>query len=63
MSSPADEAESQPDRPTGQITPADQDRGGDPVCWLDKVCPSCGLFTGHRPSATCPRCGEELPTD
>jgi hypothetical protein len=38
----------------------DRDSGGDPVCWLDKVCPGCGLLTGDRPSATCPRCGEDL---
>jgi rubrerythrin len=62
MSRPTDGAESQPDRTAEQIPEIDQDMGGDPVCWLDKVCPSCGLFTGDRPSATCPRCGEDLAT-
>ena len=39
----------------------DLDEGGDPVCWLDKVCPTCGLFTGDHRSTTCPRCGDGLP--
>ena len=46
------------------------DLGGDPVCWLDRVCPECGLFlddtevlndTGvlDGTAAPCPRCGHE----
>jgi rubrerythrin len=57
--SSSDNAEGGPDR-AEPMPYADQDSGGDPVCWLDKVCPSCGLFTGDRPAATCPRCGEDL---
>jgi ribosomal protein S27AE len=34
----------------------DPDLGGDPVCWLDRVCPECGAFR-DEPSAPCPRCG------
>ncbi|MFD6858317.1 hypothetical protein ACFWB0_15745 [Rhodococcus sp. NPDC060086] len=34
------------------------DLGGDPVCWLDRVCPECGLFLDDR-DAPCPRCGHE----
>jgi ribosomal protein S27AE len=29
---------------------------GDPVCWLDKVCPTCGLLSGSD-DLTCQRCG------
>jgi len=63
MSRPANDADSRPDRTAEPKPYADQDIGGDPVCWLDKVCPSCGLFTGERPSATCPRCGADLSAE
>ncbi|MBC2639010.1 MULTISPECIES: hypothetical protein [unclassified Rhodococcus (in: high G+C Gram-positive bacteria)] len=36
---------------------SDDDVGGDPVCWLDRVCPDCGLFVTDRAAGTCPRCG------
>jgi hypothetical protein len=36
------------------------DAAGDPVCWLDKVCPTCGLLTGAA-EPICPRCGDALP--
>lgn len=36
------------------------DTAGDPVCWLDKVCPTCGLLTGTDDPA-CPRCGDVIP--
>ncbi|WP_344415033.1 hypothetical protein [Amycolatopsis minnesotensis] len=37
-------------------------QGGDPVCWLDRVCPECGRFAeGNSPR--CERCGAELPSD
>lgn len=35
------------------------DTAGDPVCWLDKVCPACGLLTGSD-DPTCPRCGDTM---
>jgi rubrerythrin len=40
--------------------------GGDPVCWLNLVCPGCGrLADGPRPEV-CPACGvrfeDELPS-
>ena len=37
-----------------------EDMGGDPACWLDRVCPECGGFmedeAGHecRPAAGAP---------
>ena len=41
------------------------EQGGDPVCWLDRVCPECGLFVeawqsgGSGPGTPCPRCGAD----
>ena len=29
----------------GQAPDAIGDTAGDPLCWLDKVCPACGLLT------------------
>ncbi|WP_198602313.1 hypothetical protein [Rhodococcus opacus] len=39
------------------VTEPDDDLGGDPVCWLDRVCPDCGLFLTDHTAGTCPRCG------
>jgi hypothetical protein len=46
--------------------PAREPEGGDPVCWMHLLCPSCGAMPeapddGEAASPTCPRCGEELP--
>jgi rubrerythrin len=37
--------------------------GGDPVCWLSRVCPDCGLFAVREPPTTCQRCGAAIPAD
>ncbi|WP_236827295.1 MULTISPECIES: hypothetical protein [unclassified Blastococcus] len=37
------------------------DEGGDPACWLRRVCPACGGLADDDPPTTCPRCGEDLP--
>jgi len=34
--------------------------GGDPVCWLDRVCPQCGAFR-ETPAPRCARCGTPFP--
>jgi predicted amidophosphoribosyltransferase len=34
---------------------------GDPVCWLNKVCPECGAFNEH-PDQRCWRCGAAAGT-
>jgi type 1 glutamine amidotransferase len=31
--------------------------GGDPVCWLDRVCDACGAFREDLRSPVCARCG------
>ncbi len=40
-----------------EVAPAE---GGDPACWMDRVCGSCGLLL-ETDSAVCPRCG--VPVD
>jgi len=34
--------------------------GGDPACWLQNVCPACGLLVEGRLPERCPRCGTPL---
>lgn len=31
--------------------------GGDPVCWLDRVCDECGAMREDMGAARCARCG------
>ena len=31
--------------------------GGDPVCWLERVCDGCGALADGPPEPVCPRCG------
>ncbi|HVV08954.1 hypothetical protein [Amycolatopsis sp.] len=31
--------------------------GGDPVCWLNRVCPECGRFREDEDATHCPGCG------
>lgn len=35
--------------------------GGDPVCWLDRVCEECGAFREDPSAAACARCGTRSP--
>ena len=37
--------------------------GGDPVCWLHRVCPACGRLADEDPPTRCPACGAELSGD
>ncbi len=39
------------------------DEGGDPACWLHRVCPACGRVADEDPPTVCAACGEELPGD
>ncbi len=37
---------------------------GDPACWLQRVCPSCGRMIEQPPCAgRCPYCSDALPDD
>ena len=44
-------------------TPEPVDEGGDPACWLGRVCPDCGRLAGEDPPTHCPGCGAELRPD
>ncbi len=48
-------------RPDPDATAGAADEGGDPVCWLSRVCPECGLFLGNDSPAVCERCGAAVP--
>jgi hypothetical protein len=41
----------------------DEDVGGDPVCWLDRVCPECGGFLTEARPTRCERCGTDLAVE
>ncbi|AQW55618.1 hypothetical protein [Streptomyces violaceusniger] len=51
-----------PDRATANRDP-DPDpapaepEGGEPACWLDRVCADCGAIQDTAPFARCARCG------
>lgn len=40
-----------------------EDEGGDPACWLHRVCPSCGRLCEEDPVTTCAGCGSVLYQD
>jgi uncharacterized protein YeaO (DUF488 family) len=37
------------------------ERGGDPACWLRRVCPQCGSMADADPPTTCPACHAAMP--
>jgi hypothetical protein len=39
------------------------DEGGDPACWLPRVCPECGLVVDQDPPVMCAHCGAQIPDD
>lgn len=39
---------------------SDEDRPGDPVCWLRLVCPQCGAIAEADPPTQCPQCHAEI---
>ena len=36
------------------------EEGGDPACWLARVCPACGRVADEDPPTRCPSCGERM---
>jgi hypothetical protein len=44
-------------------SPAPDDEGGDPACWLNRVCPDCGRLADEDPPTRCAACGAELVAD
>ncbi|WP_218822435.1 hypothetical protein [Geodermatophilus pulveris] len=48
----------------GDTAPARRgDDGGDPACWLRRVCPACGRLADADPPVRCTACGGLLPAD
>jgi hypothetical protein len=55
-----------PDCQAGQVRADDEreaEHGGDPACWLPRVCPACGRLADEDPPTTCAACGAELTGD
>jgi hypothetical protein len=51
-----------PDDAPEALPPPSPD-GGDPACWLHRVCPACGRVADEDPPPRCAACGEPLPAD
>ncbi|AUA08976.1 hypothetical protein HUF15_43995 [Streptomyces samsunensis] len=45
-----------PDREPADPPPAEPE-GGDPACWLDRVCADCGAIQDTAGFTHCARCG------
>ena len=43
-------------------TLADEE-GGDPACWLRRVCPACGGMADQDPPTRCAACSADLPEE
>ncbi|WP_199522193.1 hypothetical protein [Geodermatophilus marinus] len=39
---------------------AGDEAGGDPACWLARVCPDCGRVADRDPPTRCAGCGRPL---
>ena len=51
-------------RPATRRVPLDpSEYGGEPVCWLPRVCTECGQLADSEPPTRCPRCGAEIGID
>ncbi|CAG6396850.1 hypothetical protein NMG29_13500 [Streptomyces cocklensis] len=44
-------------RSDGHEEHEERTEGGDPVCWLDRVCNECGAMREDMGAARCARCG------
>lgn len=42
--------------PAPRTAAGDTDLGGDPACWLDRVCFECGRFLEDEYASVCPYC-------
>ncbi|MFW6693011.1 hypothetical protein [Streptomyces sp. MAR4 CNX-425] len=47
--------------PEPAATGAAGPEGGEPACWLERVCPECGRLADTAPPVRCARCGTPLP--
>jgi hypothetical protein len=44
--------------PVRRHTEEPDDTGGDPACWVARVCPACGRLADEDPPTRCQACGE-----
>jgi predicted amidophosphoribosyltransferase len=49
------------DEGTGRAEHPDATWGGDPACWLERVCEECGAFREDVAAPVCARCGTPFP--
>lgn len=63
LSDPTPADETQPGQPQrNYVRPSYQDdRPGDPVCLLRRVCQRCGSVADFDPPTTCPTCHADMP--
>jgi len=45
------------------VPAAAEERPGDAVCWLRRVCPSCGTLADVDPPTTCAHCHTAIPAE
>lgn len=41
--------------------PSTHEQGGDPACWLARVCPTCGRINEALEEEGCPYCESDAP--
>lgn len=46
-----------------ESSPLPDDEGGDPACWLHRVCPACGRLADEDRPTRCPACGADLTAE
>lgn len=47
---------------TPPVPDAEDELGGDPACWLSRVCDRCGRLSDDLRAHHCEQCGTELST-
>ena len=48
------------EEPRREPAPLGKPEGGDPVCWLRRICPVCGRLADEDLPTRCPGCGAAI---
>ena len=48
------------EEPQRKPAPLGEPEGGDPVCWIHRICPACGRLADEDPPTSCQGCGAAL---
>ena len=48
------------ERSPAELPELPEDAGGDPACWMHRVCDECGRLADEDPPTRCPSCGKHL---